>query len=168
VDEHHLQTHFHHIVCYAVPSYKELDLQLAVAEVLRIREQQRRTSRPKASNVKSQLWQSTLIEDYPKVYNKVDSRAVVVQIPEELHILQDESNDDDDDDDDDAFAKTVAYSDIVEEEKEIPLWVMIIVASLCGLLLLLLIIIVLVLWKIVAEALRIREQQSQRRTRLSP
>jgi len=88
--------------------------------------------------VKSRLWQSTLIEDYPKVY-KVDiySRAVV-EIPEELNILQDESNDD-------AFAKTVAYSDIVEEEKEIPLWV-IIVASLCGLLLL--IIIVLVLWRI--------------------
>lgn len=88
--------------------------------------------------VKSRLWQSTLIEDYPKVY-KVDiySRAVV-EIPEELNILQDESNDE-------AFAKTVAYSDIVEEEKEIPLWV-IIVASLCGLLLL--IIIVLVLWRI--------------------
>lgn len=89
-------------------------------------------------SVKSRLWQSTLIEDYPKVY-KVDiySRALV-EIPEELNILQDESNDD-------AFAKTVAYSDIAEEEKEIPLWV-IIVASLCGLLLL--IIIVLVLWKI--------------------
>ena len=88
--------------------------------------------------VKSRLWQSTLIEDYPKVY-KVDiySRAVV-EIPDELNILQDESNDE-------AFAKTVAYSDIVEEEKEIPLWV-IIVASLCGLLLL--IIIVLVLWRI--------------------
>jgi hypothetical protein len=61
-----------------------------------------------------------------------------VEIPEELNILQDESNDD-------AFARTVAYSDIVEEEKEIPLWV-IIVASLCGLLLL--IIIVIVLWRI--------------------
>jgi len=88
--------------------------------------------------IKSRLWQSTLIEDYPKVYKvEIFSRAVV-EIPKELNIQQDETNDE-------ASAKTIAYSDIVEEKKEIPLWV-IIVASLCGLLLL--IIIILVLWRI--------------------
>lgn len=86
--------------------------------------------------IESRLWQSTLIEDYPEVY-RVDiySRARV-EIPKELNIQQEVSNDK-------AYALTFAYSDIKGEEKEIPLWV-IIVASLCGLLLL--IIIILILW----------------------
>ncbi|XP_071513010.1 LOW QUALITY PROTEIN: uncharacterized protein [Panulirus ornatus] len=90
--------------------------------------------------IKSRLWNSTLVEDYPRVsYVSIKSRASLI-LPEDIREDQDQS-------DDTASAETLAYPDLLDQlpPEEVPLWV-ILVSIFAGLLVL--IIIVLILWKL--------------------
>lgn len=90
--------------------------------------------------IRARLWNSTLVEDYPKVHSvNIKSRAKI-HLPPGLMILQNAA-------DDEAEVKTVAYRDRVgqQEPEPVPLWI-IVVAVVAGLLLLILI--TLVLWRL--------------------
>ncbi|XP_064116028.1 LOW QUALITY PROTEIN: integrin alpha-PS1-like [Macrobrachium nipponense] len=90
--------------------------------------------------IKSRLWNSTLVEDYPRVsYVSIKSKASLI-LPEDIRNDQDRS-------DDVASAETLAYPDLLDQlpPEEVPLWV-ILVSIFAGLLVL--IIIVLILWKL--------------------
>ncbi|XP_042235673.1 integrin alpha-PS1-like isoform X1 [Homarus americanus] len=90
--------------------------------------------------IKSRLWNSTLVEDYPRVsYVSIKSKGSLI-LPEDIRKDQDES-------DDTASAETLAYPDLLDQlpPEEVPLWV-ILVSIFAGLLVL--IIIVLILWKL--------------------
>ncbi|XP_012275249.1 integrin alpha-PS1 [Orussus abietinus] len=91
--------------------------------------------------VKARLWNSTLVEDYPKVdMVKVGSNARIV-IPPNVVIQQENLKDDF------AIAETIAYPDLLDQQEAepVPIWI-IIVAIVAGLLLLILL--TLVLWKL--------------------
>ncbi|KAK8740447.1 hypothetical protein OTU49_002915 [Cherax quadricarinatus] len=90
--------------------------------------------------IKSRLWNSTLVEDYPRVsYVSIKSKASLI-LPEDIRKDQDQS-------DDVASAETLAYPDLLDQlpPEEVPLWV-ILVSIFAGLLVLILI--VLILWKL--------------------
>ncbi|XP_068244696.1 integrin alpha-3-like isoform X2 [Palaemon carinicauda] len=90
--------------------------------------------------IKSRLWNSTLVEDYPRVsYVSIKSKASLI-LPEDIRNDQDRS-------DDVASAETLAYPDLLDQlpPEEVPLWV-ILVSIFAGLLVL--IIIILILWKL--------------------
>lgn len=90
--------------------------------------------------IKSRLWNSTLVEDYPRVsYVSIKSKASLI-LPEDIRNDQDQS-------DDEASAETLAYPDLLDQlpPEEVPLWV-ILVSIFAGLLVLL--IIALILWKL--------------------
>ncbi|XP_042879254.1 integrin alpha-PS1-like, partial [Penaeus japonicus] len=90
--------------------------------------------------IKSRLWNSTLVEDYPRVsYVSIKSKASLI-LPEDIREDQDQS-------DDVASAETLAYPDLLDQlpPEEVPLWV-ILVSIFAGLLVLL--IIALILWKL--------------------
>ncbi|XP_045602877.2 uncharacterized protein [Procambarus clarkii] len=90
--------------------------------------------------IKSRLWNSTLVEDYPRVsYVSIKSKASLI-LPKDIREDQDQS-------DDVASAETLAYPDLLDQlpPEEVPLWV-ILVSIFAGLLVL--IIIVLILWKL--------------------
>ncbi|XP_047487333.1 integrin alpha-PS1-like isoform X2 [Penaeus chinensis] len=90
--------------------------------------------------IKSRLWNSTLVEDYPRVsYVSIKSKASLI-LPEDIREDQDQS-------DDEASAETLAYPDLLDQlpPEEVPLWV-ILVSIFAGLLVLL--IIALILWKL--------------------
>ncbi|XP_043273061.1 integrin alpha-PS1 isoform X2 [Venturia canescens] len=91
--------------------------------------------------VKARLWNSTLVEDYPKVdMVRIGSNARIV-IPSNVEIQQENMSDDQ------AIAETIAYPDLLDQQEgePVPIWI-IIVAIIAGLLLLILLI--LVLWKL--------------------
>ncbi|XP_023726795.1 integrin alpha-PS1 isoform X2 [Cryptotermes secundus] len=90
--------------------------------------------------IRARLWNSTLVEDYPKVYSvNIKSRAKM-HLPPGLMILQNPA-------DDEAQVETIAYRDPLDQQEPepVPVWI-IIVAIVAGLLLLVLII--LVLWRL--------------------
>lgn len=90
--------------------------------------------------IKSRLWNATLVEDYPRVsYVSIKSKASLI-LPDDIR--EDQSQHDDED-----SAETLAYPDLLDQlpPEEVPLWV-ILVSIFAGLLLLILI--VLVLWKL--------------------
>lgn len=90
--------------------------------------------------IKSRLWNSTLVEDYPRVNTvSIKSRASLI-LPKDLREDQDQEDDTD-------SAETRAYPDLLDQlpPEEVPLWV-ILVSIFAGLLLLILI--VLALWKL--------------------
>lgn len=90
--------------------------------------------------IKSRLWNSTLVEDYPRVNTvSIKSRASLI-LPKDLREDQDQEDDMD-------SAETRAYPDLLDQlpPEEVPLWV-ILVSIFAGLLLLILI--VLALWKL--------------------
>ncbi|XP_022240619.1 integrin alpha-PS1-like [Limulus polyphemus] len=89
--------------------------------------------------IKARLWNSTFVEDYPKVdYVSIISRGKIY-LDSDLDIEQNTTNDV-------ASAETKAYPDklVSEIEKEVPIWI-IIVSVACGILLL--IIVIIILWK---------------------
>ncbi|XP_014485304.1 PREDICTED: integrin alpha-PS1 isoform X2 [Dinoponera quadriceps] len=88
--------------------------------------------------VKARLWNSTLVEDYPKVdMVKIGSNAKIV-IPPNVIIQQENLKDDH------AIAETIAYPDLLDQQEAepVPVWV-IIVAVVAGLLLFILLTLVL-------------------------
>ncbi|XP_011147082.1 integrin alpha-PS1 isoform X2 [Harpegnathos saltator] len=88
--------------------------------------------------VKARLWNSTLVEDYPKVdLVKIGSNARIV-IPPNVIIQQENLKDDH------AIAETIAYPDLLDQQEAepVPVWV-IIVAVVAGLLLFVLLTLVL-------------------------
>lgn len=90
--------------------------------------------------INARLWNSTLVEDYPKVDSvQIWSRAKI-HLPEVPLIRQNKS-------DDETEAKTIALPDRLDQHKQepVPIWI-IIVAVVAGLLLLVLL--TLVLWKL--------------------
>ncbi|XP_049862798.1 integrin alpha-PS1 isoform X1 [Schistocerca gregaria] len=90
--------------------------------------------------IRSRLWNSTLVEDYPKVDSvRIRSRARI-ELPESPAIHQNTA-------DDEAEAETEAFPDKLEQQEaeSVPVWI-IIVAIVAGLLLLILL--TLVLWKL--------------------
>lgn len=92
-------------------------------------------------SVKARLWNSTLVEDYPKVdMVKIGSNAKIV-IPPDVVIQQENLKDDH------AIAETIAYPNLLDQQdaESVPIWI-IIVAIVAGLLLLILL--TLVLWKL--------------------
>ncbi|XP_045772971.1 integrin alpha-PS1 isoform X1 [Maniola jurtina] len=90
--------------------------------------------------VKARLWNSTLVEDYPRVSHVNIASTAFIHIPEHYNIHQK-------DHEDDSFTvETVAYPDLkISEPSEVPLWV-IIVSIIVGLIVLILLIIAL--WKL--------------------
>ncbi|XP_067003096.1 integrin alpha-PS1 isoform X2 [Anabrus simplex] len=90
--------------------------------------------------VKARLWNSTLVEDYPKVDSVHIWSHAKLNFPDKPHIHQDIS-------DDENSAETVALPDRLDQHKPepVPIWI-IIVAVVAGLLLLVLL--TLVLWKL--------------------
>ncbi|XP_063973900.1 integrin alpha-PS1 isoform X1 [Diachasmimorpha longicaudata] len=91
--------------------------------------------------VKARLWNSTLVEDYPKVDKvKIGSNARIV-IPPNIEIQQEDLKNDH------AIAETIAYPDLGDQQdaEPVPIWI-IIVAIVAGLLLLILL--TIVLWKL--------------------
>ncbi|XP_015598210.1 integrin alpha-PS1 isoform X2 [Cephus cinctus] len=91
--------------------------------------------------VKARLWNSTLVEDYPRVDKvKISSNARII-IPSNIVIQQENVKDDQ------AIAETIAYPDLLgqQDAEPVPIWI-IIVAVVAGLLLLILL--TLVLWKL--------------------
>ncbi|XP_057322797.1 integrin alpha-PS1 isoform X1 [Microplitis mediator] len=91
--------------------------------------------------VKARLWNSTLVEDYPKVDQvKIGSNARIV-IPPNIEIQQENLKNDQ------ATAETIAYPDLGDQQdsEPVPIWI-IIVAICAGLLLLILL--TLILWKL--------------------
>lgn len=90
--------------------------------------------------VKARLWNSTLVEDYPRVSHVNIASTAYIHIPEHYNIHQNKHHDDT------ATVETVAYPDLkFSEPSEVPLWV-IIVSVILGLLVL--IILIFVLWKL--------------------
>ncbi|CAH4026827.1 unnamed protein product [Pieris brassicae] len=90
--------------------------------------------------VKARLWNSTLVEDYPRVSHVNVASAAFIHIPEHYNIHQSDHRDDT------ATVETVAYPDLkISEPSEVPLWV-IIVSIIVGLVVLVLLIIAL--WKL--------------------
>ncbi|MCL4126441.1 UNVERIFIED_CONTAM: hypothetical protein GTU68_044886, partial [Idotea baltica] len=90
--------------------------------------------------IPSRLWNSTLVEDYPRVsFVSIKSKGELI-LPEAIRVDQDQS-------DDVSYAETLAYSNLLEQlpAEEVPLWV-ILVSILAGLLLLVLI--AIILWKL--------------------
>lgn len=90
--------------------------------------------------IPARLWNSTLVEDYPRVsYVSIKSKGELI-LPDEIRTDQDESDDVD-------YAETLAYPNLLEQlpPEEVPLWV-ILVSILAGLLLLVLI--AIILWKL--------------------
>ncbi|XP_020290925.1 integrin alpha-PS1 isoform X2 [Pseudomyrmex gracilis] len=88
--------------------------------------------------VKARLWNSTLVEDYPKVdMVKIGSTARIV-IPPNIVIQQENLKDDH------AIAETIAYPDLLDQQEvePIPLWIYI-VAAVAGILLFILLTLVL-------------------------
>ncbi|XP_069676356.1 integrin alpha-PS1 isoform X2 [Periplaneta americana] len=90
--------------------------------------------------IRARLWNSTLVEDYPKVHNVQILSQATLHLPPGLMVHQNTSNDV-------AQIKTVAYPDPLDQQEPepVPIWI-IIVAIVAGLLLLILI--TLVLWKL--------------------
>ncbi|KAK0076160.1 hypothetical protein PV325_005802 [Microctonus aethiopoides] len=91
--------------------------------------------------VKARLWNSTLVEDYPKVDQvKIGSNARIV-IPSNIEIQQENLKNDH------ATAETIAFPDVGDQQdaEPVPIWI-IIVAIVTGLLLLILL--TLILWKL--------------------
>nr|CAD7259860.1 unnamed protein product [Timema shepardi] len=87
------------------------------------------------------LWNSTLVEDYPKVNQvNITSRAKI-HLPESLNIRQTNTQDDE------AYVVTTAFPDLIDQQEPeaVPIWI-IVVAVVAGLLLLILL--TLVLWKL--------------------
>ncbi|XP_050679811.1 integrin alpha-PS1 isoform X1 [Leptidea sinapis] len=90
--------------------------------------------------VKARLWNSTLVEDYPRVSHVNIASTAFIHIPEHYNIHQNKHHDDT------ATVETVAYPDLkISEPSEVPLWV-IIVSIIVGLIVLVLLIIAL--WKL--------------------
>lgn len=88
--------------------------------------------------VKARLWNSTLVEDYPKVDKvKIGSNARII-IPPNVIIQQENLKDDY------AIAETIVYPDILDHQdvEPVPIWI-IIVAVVAGLLLFILLTLVL-------------------------
>ncbi|XP_066588057.1 integrin alpha-PS1 isoform X2 [Prorops nasuta] len=88
--------------------------------------------------VKARLWNSTLVEDYPKVdMVKIGSNAKII-IPQNVVIQQENLKDDY------AIAETVAYPDLLDQQdaEPVPIWI-IIVAVVAGLILFILLTLVL-------------------------
>lgn len=91
--------------------------------------------------VKARLWNSTLVEDYPRVdMVKIGSHAEI-HIPSNVVIQQENLKDDR------GMTETIAYPDLLDQQdaEHVPIWI-IIVAIVAGLLLLILL--TLVLWKL--------------------
>ncbi|XP_012263310.2 integrin alpha-PS1 isoform X2 [Athalia rosae] len=91
--------------------------------------------------LKARLWNSTLVEDYPRVdMVKIGSNAKII-IPPQVVIQQENLKDDQ------GIAETIAYPDLLDQQdsEPVPIWI-IIVAIVAGLLLLILL--TLVLWKL--------------------
>ncbi|XP_011558846.3 integrin alpha-PS1 [Plutella xylostella] len=90
--------------------------------------------------VKSRLWNSTLVEDYPRVSHVNIASSAYILIPEHYNIRQNKQQDDF------TTVETIAYPDLmISEPSEVPLWV-IIVSVIVGLIVLVLLIIAL--WKL--------------------
>lgn len=88
--------------------------------------------------VKARLWNSTLVEDYPKVDQvKIGSNARII-IPPNVVIQQENLKDDH------AIAETIVYPDLLDQQdaEPVPIWI-IIVAVVAGLLLFILLTLVL-------------------------
>lgn len=88
--------------------------------------------------VKARLWNSTLVEDYPKVdMVKIGSNAKIV-IPSNVVIQQENLKDDH------AIAETIAYPDLLDQQEAepVPIWIYI-VAAVAGMLLFILLTLVL-------------------------
>ncbi|KMQ95119.1 integrin alpha-ps1 [Lasius niger] len=88
--------------------------------------------------VKARLWNSTLVEDYPKVdMVKIGSNARIV-IPSNVVIQQENLKDDH------AIAETIAYPDLLDQQEAepVPLWIYI-VAAVAGMLLFILLTLIL-------------------------
>ena len=88
--------------------------------------------------VKARLWNSTLVEDYPKVDQvKIGSNARII-IPPNVVIQQENLKDDH------AVAETIVYPDLLDQQdvEPVPIWI-IIVAVVAGLLLFILLTLVL-------------------------
>ncbi|XP_063233340.1 integrin alpha-PS1 isoform X2 [Bacillus rossius redtenbacheri] len=90
--------------------------------------------------IRARLWNSTLVEDYPRVDSVNISSRAKVHLPRHLGIQQDTANDE-------TQAVTIAYPDRIDQQEPeaVPVWI-IVVAAVAGLLLLVLL--VLVLWKL--------------------
>nr|CAD7203492.1 unnamed protein product [Timema douglasi] len=91
--------------------------------------------------IQARLWNSTLVEDYPKVNQvNITSRAKI-HLPESLNIRQTNTQDDE------AYVVTTAFPDLIDQQEPeaVPIWI-IVVAVVAGLLLLILL--TLVLWKL--------------------
>ncbi|XP_044728247.1 integrin alpha-PS1 isoform X2 [Chrysoperla carnea] len=89
--------------------------------------------------IRARLWNSTLVEDYPKVdWVNIRSRAKI-HIPPEYSIQQNTS-------DDEALVEMLAYPDLINQQdvEPIPLWI-IILAIIIGLIILILF--TFILWK---------------------
>ncbi|XP_060803128.1 integrin alpha-PS1 [Amyelois transitella] len=90
--------------------------------------------------IKARLWNSTLVEDYPRVGHVTIASKASIQIPEHYNIHQTGTFDTE------ATVETVAYPDLkISEPTEVPLWV-IIISVIIGLIVLVLLIIFL--WKL--------------------
>ncbi|KAG5326302.1 ITA1 protein, partial [Pseudoatta argentina] len=88
--------------------------------------------------VKARLWNSTLVEDYPKVdMVKIGSNARIV-IPSNIVIQQENLKDDY------AIAETIAYPDLLDQQEAepVPVWIYI-VAAVAGMLLFILLTLIL-------------------------
>ncbi|XP_029660210.1 integrin alpha-PS1 isoform X1 [Formica exsecta] len=88
--------------------------------------------------VKARLWNSTLVEDYPKVdMVKIGSNARIV-IPSNVVIQQENLKDDH------AIAETIAYPDLLDQQEAepVPVWIYI-VAAVAGMLLFILLTLIL-------------------------
>ncbi|XP_049873202.1 integrin alpha-PS1 isoform X2 [Pectinophora gossypiella] len=87
--------------------------------------------------VRARLWNSTLVEDYPRVSHVNIASTASIQISEHYNVLGDSHS---------AKAETIAYPDLkISEPTEVPYWV-IIVSVIVGLIVLILLIIAL--WKL--------------------
>ncbi|XP_026327336.1 integrin alpha-PS1 isoform X2 [Hyposmocoma kahamanoa] len=89
--------------------------------------------------IKARLWNSTLVEDYPRVSNVIIASDASIVIPDHYNIHQTEHEDDT------AMVKTVAYSDLKATVPIGPPYWVIIISVIIGLLLLILLI--FALWK---------------------
>ncbi|KAL0883105.1 hypothetical protein ABMA27_016566 [Loxostege sticticalis] len=90
--------------------------------------------------VKARLWNTTLVEDYPRVSHVNIASTAYIVIPEHYNLHQSKHHDDS------ATVETVAYPDLkISEPSEVPLWV-IILSVIIGLIVLILLIIAL--WKL--------------------
>ncbi|XP_026499697.1 integrin alpha-PS1 isoform X1 [Vanessa tameamea] len=90
--------------------------------------------------VKARLWNSTLVEDYPRVSHVNIASTAYIHILDDYNIHQNKNQDDS------TTVVTVAYPDLkISEPSEVPLWV-IIVSVIVGLIVLVLLIIAL--WKL--------------------